>query len=115
MDGPPILQLAPELREMIYTELGIRSSPPLATSRFQGRICVTKPTPSLASLLRTCKQLHEECSIVLYSANRFNFTDSGTDSYVVKDFINMIGHRNATMMRSITVSMPDLPDMYVYR
>lgn len=108
------LSLSSELRNMIY-ELVFVADKPL---NFRLPINFQRS----AALLRTCKQVHSEASAVLYGANQFAF-GRRVETYgsywtaewsemgfkPVRRFLKMIGEKNVTLLRTVTLLCTDAP------
>ena len=65
------------------------------------------------ALLRCSKSVNHEASPLLYSGNRFEFTDMNptlrrrlTQSAALASFLTKIGHRNASFIRQICIDFP---------
>lgn len=81
-------------------------TPPLVLVQRYG-ICPT--------LLRASKRVHQEAIPLLYSSNRFSFSSCGAPSryprltpIAVRRFLSDVGHPNASLIRYVRFSFPDL-------
>lgn len=69
------------------------------------------------ALLRVNKQLHEESTLILYSANHFHFPDdyttfsSGTSPHL-DPFLLQIGAKSAATIRYLSIEFPCLVDLW---
>lgn len=108
MDSSQLGRLAAELRMRIYELVLIHNEPMDLTIsdgvvRMQRGHCLQRQVSSLFSV---CRQTHNECSHLLYSANSFRFNTSiiGEDKIMpMSRFMAVIGEANSTSLRQVTV------------
>ncbi|MCJ1402140.1 hypothetical protein MMC11_005359 [Xylographa trunciseda] len=97
------LNLPSEIRNNIYEQLLVLQEPVVClNSPWLGYSYIRALTPGL---LLANKTVHHEASSLLYSLNRFDFTNC-TSKHVVS-FLEQIGRNNANYIRHICVDFPE--------
>ncbi|EME78977.1 uncharacterized protein MYCFIDRAFT_79889 [Pseudocercospora fijiensis CIRAD86] len=109
MDKSPMGKLPPELRNKIYELVLVKSRPIyvkscLETDPNRAVICTSNSERPELALLRTCKQIQQEATSILYHDNVFTFTSQNGDSALAfENFIKLIGSSSAASLRSCRV------------
>jgi len=119
------LDLPAEIRLQIYEELLVRSEPIIF------RMSGFPPSPPLylykgayglcPALLRASKSVYREASPLLYSRNRFDFSDSdliytmlklstNCKSLALTSFFSQIGDKNTSFIRHLYIDFPTFRD-----
>ncbi|ESZ89702.1 hypothetical protein SBOR_9915 [Sclerotinia borealis F-4128] len=136
MSCPNPLRFPMEIRQMIYMELLVASEPvSFATdpipNEIQDLLNRGLPLPDIPqqlhlygtyglcpALLQANKQVHDEAHLLLYTGNRFDFTNNDfkpslpTNHAVLSLFLDGIGDHNAGLLRYIHIDFPSLEHSY---
>ncbi|KAK4164004.1 hypothetical protein QBC43DRAFT_211815 [Cladorrhinum sp. PSN259] len=111
-----LLSAPGEIRNQIYTELLVSSSPVVISPSLKSSSSRTETQSlrsRLLSLFLVCKQIHLEASSLFYSHNTFVLPTDSTRlphqaqiNFLVRWFLDRIGTRNAGFINSMGVPFP---------
>ena len=110
-NSPTFLTLPIEIRLRVYDLLLVSGSDQkespfeVVETPYLQHILVGHNFPLEPGILQTCKQIHHEANIILYSQNIFSIGDSE----VMFGFIGRVGPANVKLMKSISVWVPPRP------
>jgi hypothetical protein len=98
----PLLNLPPELRNIIYREVLVSDEPIEANLSCRG---TTTRLGVRQGLLQICRQIHEEAHDIFWSENRFHFTSPNYTVREVDNLLRRVDCRKAAPVTNLTIEL----------